>query len=48
MKNILHRNPIPDIEYLNIKVNELFYEHVDETTFYDNWVDKYIFQKIGA
>ncbi|WP_066971961.1 transposase, partial [Methanobrevibacter filiformis] len=38
MKNILHRNPIPDIEYLKKEVVKLYYELVDEISFVENWI----------
>lgn len=45
MKNILHRNPILDIEYLEKEVVKLFYESVDLPSFVENWIDKYIAKK---
>ncbi|KZX14012.1 hypothetical protein MBFIL_09480 [Methanobrevibacter filiformis] len=45
MKNILHRNPIPDIEYLKKEVVKLYYELVDEISFVENWISEYIVKK---
>ena len=42
IKNILHRNPIPDINFLKEKVNEIFWEQVDEPSFVTKWIDKNI------
>ena len=45
MKNILHRNPIRDIDYLKKEVVKLFYELVDDESFVKKWIDKYITKK---
>jgi len=45
MKNILHRNPIQDIDYLKKEVVKLYYELVDDISFVENWIDKYITKK---
>jgi putative transposase len=45
IKNILHRNPIIDIDYLKNEVVKLYYELVDDTSFVKKWIDKYIAKK---
>jgi len=45
MKNILHRNPIFDIKYLKNEVVKLYYELVDELSFFENWIEDYIVKK---
>jgi hypothetical protein len=45
IKNILHRNPIIDINYLKKEVVKLYYELVDNTSFVKNWIDEYIVKK---
>jgi len=45
MKNILHRNPIIDIDYLKKEVVKLYYELVDDISFVKKWIDKYITKK---
>jgi len=45
IKNILHRNPIIDIDYLKKEVVKLYYELVDDISFVKKWIDKYITKK---
>jgi len=45
IKNILHRNPIRDIEYLIEEVFKLYEELVDKPSFIEKWVAKYITKK---
>jgi transposase len=45
IKNILHRNPIQDIEYLQKEVFKLFEELVDKPSFIEKWIAKYITKK---
>jgi hypothetical protein len=45
MKNIIHRNPIKDINYLINKTYEIFFEEVDKPSFFKEWIDKYIAKK---
>ena len=45
IKNILHRNPIRDIEYLIEEVFKLFNKLVDKPSFIKKWVAKYITKK---
>jgi hypothetical protein len=45
MKNIIHRDSIPDINFLEKIVDRLFHELVDETTFFKEWIEKYIAKK---
>jgi putative transposase len=45
IKNILHRNPIINIDYLKKEVVKLYYELVDDISFVKKWIDKYITKK---
>jgi hypothetical protein len=45
IKNILHRNPILDMEYLKKEVVKLYYESVDQESLVQNWIDDYIVKK---
>jgi putative transposase len=42
MKNIIHRNPIKDIDYLKEQVHEIFNEEVDKVSFFEKWNTNYI------
>ena len=44
-EDILHRNPIIDIDYLKKEVVKLYYELVDDISFVKKWIDKYITKK---
>lgn len=45
IKNILHRNPIQDINYLKNEVVKLYYELVDNASFVEKWIADYITKK---
>jgi putative transposase len=45
MKNIIHRNPIQDINFLKKKVNKFFYKLVDKNTFVEKWINANIAKK---
>jgi transposase len=45
IKNILHRNPIENIEYLKEEVFKLYTESVDKSSFTEKWIAKYITKK---
>ena len=42
MKNIIHRNPIVDINYLKDKIYEIFNKKVDKPSLVKKWIDEYI------
>lgn len=45
IKNILHRNPIKDIDYLKQEVFKLYEKLVDKPSFTKKWIAKYITKK---
>jgi hypothetical protein len=45
MKNILYRHPIADINFLKEKLDEIFWEEVNEASIFKNWINNYIAKK---
>lgn len=45
IKNIIHRNPIKDKNYLTEQLNKIFNAEVDKTSLFKKWIDDFIAKK---